>query len=150
MRILLAIDNSKHSAAAIDAVTSRPWPPETVVRVLYTVEQSVIPAFALWHNTADDSQQERQREIEHANQLTTDVANWLDKAGLACETSVRIGNPRSIIVDEAKEWFADFIIIGSQGYTGIKKLLLGSVAQSVVSHAPCSIEIVRPQDEQAA
>ena len=49
----------------------------------------------------------------------------------------------SVIVDEAENWKADLIVVGSHGYTGIKKWLLGSVAQSVVSHAPCSVEVVR-------
>jgi len=50
---------------------------------------------------------------------------------------------QSVIVDEAENWKADLIVVGSHGYTGIKKWLLGSVAQSVVSHAPCSVEVVR-------
>jgi len=53
------------------------------------------------------------------------------------------GDPRSVIVDESEDWQADLIVLGSHGYTRIKKWLLGSVAQSVVSHASCSVEIVR-------
>jgi nucleotide-binding universal stress UspA family protein len=56
---------------------------------------------------------------------------------------VRHGDPRSVTIDEATEWRADLIVVGSHGYTGIKRLLLGSVAHSVVSHAPCSVEVVR-------
>jgi nucleotide-binding universal stress UspA family protein len=62
--------------------------------------------------------------------------------------AVRQGDPRTVIIDEAKAWSADLIVVGSHGYTGIKRLLLGSVAQSVVSHAPCSVEVVRPKDDQ--
>jgi nucleotide-binding universal stress UspA family protein len=58
------------------------------------------------------------------------------------------GDPRSVIVDEAQAWQADLIVLGSHGYTGIKKWLLGSVAQSVVSHAPCSVEVVRGRVEK--
>ena len=46
-------------------------------------------------------------------------------------------------LDRAEEWSADLVVVGSHGYTGLKRLLLGSVAQSVVSHAPCSVEVVR-------
>ena len=56
---------------------------------------------------------------------------------------MRDGDPRSAIVDEAEEWGADLIVVGSHGYTGLKRWLLGSVAQSVVGHAPCSVEVVR-------
>jgi nucleotide-binding universal stress UspA family protein len=60
---------------------------------------------------------------------------------------VRYGDARSCIVDEAKEWGADLIVVGSHGYTGLKRLLLGSVAQSVVTHAPCSVEVVRGKQD---
>jgi nucleotide-binding universal stress UspA family protein len=56
---------------------------------------------------------------------------------------MREGDPRSVIVEEAEQWPAELIVLGSHGYTGIKKWLMGSVAQSVVSHAPCSVEVVR-------
>ena len=52
------------------------------------------------------------------------------------------------LMDEAKAKGADLIVLGSHGYTGIKRLLLGSIALYVVSHAPCSVEVVRPQSEQ--
>jgi nucleotide-binding universal stress UspA family protein len=149
MKILLAIDNSKYSAAAIEAVASRPWPPETIVRVLYTVKQSVAPAAGMWFNAAANLEQTCEALVKQAEQLTMDVADRLKSVGLAVETAVHSGNRRSIIVDEAKEWSADLIFIGSRGYTGIKKLLFGSLAQSVISHAPCSIELVRLPDDQA-
>ena len=44
----------------------------------------------------------------------------------------------------------DLIVVGSHGYSGIKRWLLGSVAQSVVSHAPCSVEVVRHKLSDAA
>ncbi|HEY2972019.1 MAG TPA: universal stress protein [Pyrinomonadaceae bacterium] len=80
---------------------------------------------------------------EEAERLTNEVAEAARASELAVEMAVRHGDPRSVIIDEATEWQADLIVIGSHGYTGIKRLLLGSVAQSVVSHAPCSVEVVR-------
>jgi nucleotide-binding universal stress UspA family protein len=56
---------------------------------------------------------------------------------------VREGKASDSIIDEAREWPADLIVMGTHGYTGFQKLVLGSVAQSVVSHAPCSVEVVR-------
>jgi nucleotide-binding universal stress UspA family protein len=53
------------------------------------------------------------------------------------------GSPRSVIVDEAKSWNADLIVVGSHGYGMWGRFLLGSVSQSVVSHAKCSVEVVR-------
>lgn len=76
------------------------------------------------------------------------IADSLRASGLTAETAVRYGDARSVIVDEAKEWDADLIVVGSHGYTGVIRWLLGSVAQSVVSHAPCSVEVVRKKQKE--
>jgi nucleotide-binding universal stress UspA family protein len=53
------------------------------------------------------------------------------------------GSPRTVILDEAESWGADLIVVGSHGYRAWERFLLGSVSQSVVSHAKCSVEVVR-------
>ena len=143
MKILLAVDGSEHSAAAVEEVAARPWPPGTAVRVLSAVERVVPPAAEIWYDARGSLEQARQELARHTDQLTAGVAERLRAAGLSAEAAVRDGDPRSAIVDEAKEWDADLIVVGSHGYTGLKRWLLGSVAQSVVSHAPCSVEVVR-------
>jgi nucleotide-binding universal stress UspA family protein len=143
MKILLAVDDSQYSEEAIEAVAARPWPPSTTVRVLSAAENIVVPVAELWYDARGDFESARQELTRRAEQLTARVAERLGTKGLPIETVVRQGDPRSAIVDEAKEWSADLIVVGSHGRTGIKRWLLGSVAQSVVSHAPCSVEVVR-------
>jgi nucleotide-binding universal stress UspA family protein len=147
MKILLAVDESSYSAEAVRAVAERPWPRGTTIRVLSVVEWLVPPlmssAAQLPYDTAGSLQQMREQRVQTANDLTSKVASSLAEKGLATETAVRDGDPRSVIVDEAKDWPADLIVVGSHGYTGITRWLMGSVAQSVVSHAPCSVEVVR-------
>jgi nucleotide-binding universal stress UspA family protein len=53
------------------------------------------------------------------------------------------GSPRSVILDEAESWGADLVVVGSHGYGAWQRFLLGSVSQAVVSHAKCSVEVVR-------
>jgi len=67
----------------------------------------------------------------------------LGALGVSIESRVREGDPRREIVDEAKDWGADLIVVGSHGRTGMQRWLLGSVAEHVVRHAPCSVEVVR-------
>lgn len=143
MKILLAIDGSEYSAEAAKAVATRPWPEGTQVRVLTAVESVVPPAAGIWYDAGGSLEGVRQEMTAQAEQLAAGVAETLRAGGLTAETAVRHGEPRSVIVDEAKEWDADLIVVGSYGYTGLKRWLLGSVAQSVVSHAPCSVEVVR-------
>ncbi len=58
---------------------------------------------------------------------------------------VRIGEPAHEILDLAKEVGADLIFIGTHGYTGIKHLVMGSVAERVVREAGCPVLVVRPK-----
>jgi nucleotide-binding universal stress UspA family protein len=149
MKILLAVDDSEYSEAAVEAIASRPWPHGSTVRLLSAVEPVVPPAAELWYDAAGSLERLRQEITKHHEELTARVAERLQPTGLTVETVVRAGDPRSVIVDEAKEWSADLIVVGSHGRTGIARLLLGSVAHSVVSHAPCSVEVVRKKAEQS-
>jgi nucleotide-binding universal stress UspA family protein len=143
MKLLLAIDNSEYSTEAIKEVAKRPWPPNSTVRVLSVVESVVPPAAELWYDAGGDLERVEQEMTKRATKLVQRTSQSLKRKGLKIETAVREGDARSAIVDEARKWSADLIVVGSHGYSGIKRLLLGSVASSVVSHAPCSVEIVR-------
>ncbi|HZS08748.1 MAG TPA: pyridoxamine 5'-phosphate oxidase family protein [Blastocatellia bacterium] len=147
MKILLAVDDSPYSSEAVRVVVSRTWPPGTTARVLSAVEDVVPPAAELWYDAGGDLERTRQGLTEQAEQLTVRTAESLAAVGLEAETAVRHGDPRSVIVNEASEWGADLIVLGSHGYRGLRRLLLGSVAQWVVSHAPCSVEVVRLKSE---
>jgi len=56
------------------------------------------------------------------------------------------GNPAKRIVHLAEHLDADLIVVGTQGRTGLKGLVLGSVAAEVVRHAPCGVLVIRPRD----
>ena len=77
------------------------------------------------------------------------------KAGLGVAFEVTgkaiLGSPKRVILDEAQSWRPDLIVVGSHGYPTWERFLLGSVSQAVVSHAKCSVEVVRmPAPQQAA
>jgi nucleotide-binding universal stress UspA family protein len=118
------------------------------VRVLSVVDQVVTatPEVAIF--SAETIEAERDQLVRAADELTTRFANWLCSTGVLAETRVRRGDPKSLIIEEAEEWRADLIVVGSHGHTGFKQWLLGSVAQSIVSHAPCSVYVVRERREK--
>jgi nucleotide-binding universal stress UspA family protein len=142
MKVLLAIDGSAASDHAIDEVRSRPWPRPSTVRVLSVVQPYTPPAteVVLASATLDDI---RARQVEEAERFTKSAGERIAAPELTVETAVREGDPRTEIVDAADEWRADLIVVGSHGRTGLKRLVLGSVSQSVVEHAHCSVEVVR-------
>ena len=150
MKIILAVDDSDYSFAAVESVKAQQWSSGTEVRVLSAVEQVPPPAAALWYDAHGSLEDAHRRLSNHAAVLTQGAVEALRAAGLSAESVVREGDPRSVIVDEAKDWDADLIVLGSHGYTGLKRWLLGSVAQFVVNHAPCSVLVVRQREAEGS
>ena len=62
---------------------------------------------------------------------------------LPISSTVVVDSPKDAIVEEAERWGADLIVVGSHGYRGPERALLGSVSQSVATQARCSVEIAR-------
>ena len=142
MKILLAVDGSSPSQDAIDEVARRLWPQPTVVRVISVVQPYVPPATEFVPVVATPQEVTQQQQAD-AKRFATHAADRIAKPGVSVETVARLSDPRTTIVDEAHEWEADLIVVGSHGRTGLTRLLLGSVAQAIVAHAPCSVEVVR-------
>ena len=118
------------------------------MRVLTVAEPFPLVGMEPWYGGRESLEQMDQEVQRRARELTKKTADSLKRKGFKIDTAIRQGDPRSRIVDKAEEWKADPIVLGSHGYTGIKRLLLGSVASSVVSHAPCSVEIVRQKKKK--
>jgi len=153
MKILLAVDGSPCSDAAVQEVARRPWPERSMVKVLTALEIAPLPvtpeAWALPPNYFEELdaalRMQGQAVVNRAiQQLTSNKA-------LSVDAVIVPGSPRATILDEAESWGADLIVLGSHGYGAFRRFLLGSVSQAVVSHAKCSVEVVRcPLDEETA
>jgi nucleotide-binding universal stress UspA family protein len=152
MKVLLAVDGSPCSKLAIESIAGRVWPPDTRFKVL-TVLEPFHPELAGWHSglvpIAIEAQQERLSEArslvdETAAILTGAFSNLpTDTALAAVESEVMEGNVKDKIVECARQWPADMIVMGSHGRNGMEKLFLGSVSQAVLDDAPCTVEIVK-------
>ena len=145
MKILLAIDGSAHSAVALEEVASREWPPGTEVEVLTIVHSTtpllLDPAFVMAAAYVETTQQLRRL----APALLDAAAARLRRAHphLAITTKALEGTPRELIVQEAADWGADLIVLGSHGHGPLRQALLGSVATGVAADAACAVEIIR-------
>jgi universal stress protein A len=71
------------------------------------------------------------------------VAEQIHTKGLKAESILRTGNPYEEIVNAAKQIGVDLIVIGSHGYTGLSRLLLGSTVDRVLQYAPCPVLVVK-------
>lgn len=67
----------------------------------------------------------------------------LREAGVTAEPLVVWGRPAERIVEVAAEQGAEILVVGHRGLSGLKSLLLGSVAKHIIDHAPCSVLVVR-------
>jgi nucleotide-binding universal stress UspA family protein len=79
-----------------------------------------------------------------ANTIAAIAAAELKSRGFNADGIAKEGDPGVIIVDHAKEWGADLIVVGSCEKSRVEKLFLGSASESVLQHAPCSVLIVKP------
>jgi nucleotide-binding universal stress UspA family protein len=143
MKILLPIDDSEFSEAATNAVVALARPEDVEVKVLHVLEP---PSLLLGREMAAyDPEFEAvwKASREQAKALVTKTAERLQKAGLRVAPALEEGDPKSKIIDVAREWHADLIVLGSHGRSGLSRFLLGSVSETVVRHAHCSVAIVR-------
>jgi nucleotide-binding universal stress UspA family protein len=146
MKILLAMDSSKFSQAAARAVARHFQKKGTEVRVLHVVEPvgAYVSVDLIPHLVPAIAKIEEERRGQ-AQTLVQRAAQQLRKAGFKSSGVVEAGNPKTTIVDYAKRWRADLIVLGSHGWKGLGRFLMGSVSEAVSHHAGCSVEIVRPQ-----
>ncbi|MFZ1699517.1 MAG: universal stress protein [Pyrinomonadaceae bacterium] len=148
MRVLLAFDGSEYSKLAVEEVSTRPWRKGTELKIL-AVAASKIPMWLIVPNFTFPAAHYAEIHEHHKQfeKLLPEIAESIRStehgSELKIETEVIEGEPKDVIIEEAESWGADLIILGSHGYGNIKRFLLGSVAQAVSAHAPCSVEIVR-------
>ena len=151
MKILLATDGSACSDAAVKEVTRRPWPEGSFLKVLTVLEPPIPPTPETWAVPASYFEEiETALRKQGQNIIESALQDLKTNKTLSLSSIIVLGSPRPVILDEAESWGADLIVMGSHGYGALKRFLLGSVSQAVVSHAKCSVEVVRcAQAEEA-
>jgi nucleotide-binding universal stress UspA family protein len=143
MKILVAIDGSDFSQAALQSVIGRPWPPESEVKILHVVEPPSLLMGREMGGYDPEFEVVWKALREQAKNLVEKAAEKLRGTKFSVSTELVEGDPKSQIIDIAHEWRADMIVLGSHGRTGLGRFLMGSVSQGVVRHAHCSVEIIR-------
>jgi nucleotide-binding universal stress UspA family protein len=146
MKILLAVDGSSCSDAAVEEIGRRPWPPGSVVKVLNAFELPLAATPEGWPMPENYFRELDEAIRTQARSIVERALSQLRKMGnktIMIDGQFIPGPARAVILDEAESWAAELIVVGSHGYSKWERLLLGSVSQSVVSHAKCSVEVVR-------
>jgi universal stress protein A len=143
--LLVPIDFSELSKKTIDYATQMAAFTGARIKILHVFQIPDYPA-AFYQGLYVEHEQVKihvETPTREANVQLALVAEQIRAKGLEVQAELRLGNPYEEIVDEAKEMGADLIVIGSHGYRGLERLLLGSTAERVVQYSPCAVLVVK-------
>ena len=150
MKVLLTTDGSESSMAAVKFAAERPWPAKSQLQVLSVVPLiaplpeavPMAPAYYVSPEIIDTVQREQHQRAEDAVARAKELLERVGLKPVPIEC-LPAGDPRPVILDQAKTWGADLIVMGSHGYHGVDRLMLGSVSEYVAMHAGCSVDVIR-------
>lgn len=144
MKILLAIDGSRFSEAATQALIERIKPEDAEVYVLTVLDlMNYFTSEAAAKAYIPQIDEIRHDRLKMAKELIDRTTRQLQAAGFEVSSGISEGDPKTRIVEVAEQRSIDLIVMGSHGRKGFDRALLGSVSEAVARYASCSIEIVR-------
>ena len=146
MNVLVAVDGSEYSAAAVAAVAKLDWPAGSEIRLLSAAEEFRYPAYDAWLLPGKYHAEVMEASRINAKRIVTEHEKALKeqmKGEATITTAIIDGDPKSVIIDAAEQCPADLVLIGSHGYSAVPRLLLGSVSTAVTNHVHCSVWLVR-------
>ena len=144
MRVLLATDGSRSADRARDLVAHLAWPTGTTIRVVAGLDANTDLIAAPWIvPTKDEVDQLEVRRVEHVEKVLDTSEAALGRPGVTVQRYAFRGRAGSEIVDAAREWGADLVVLGNRGHSRLGSMILGSTSAEVVDHAPCPVLVVR-------
>lgn len=160
-KILVAIDKSDISLQALDEAIALAQVTQAQLKLLHVLDdrdpdQPTFPYVSEFHDHTDLStallstyHNDYQIFINQSWEWLNWQMNQAIDAGVDASCDQPNGPAGPSICRSAKEWDADLVVIGSRCLMGLKELLLGSVSNYVVHHAPCSVQVVHPKQTLA-
>ena len=151
LRILIGVDGSAGSFAAVHEVTRRHWPDGTAFRVFASVDLRLSAALAghaaaAW---ADSRYLRHDPQAATPTQIVQAASELLQEGGLSAVPVVEEGDPKVTLVEHAERWGADGIFLGATGLSRTQRFFLGSVSNTISARAHCSVEVVRSLEGMA-
>jgi nucleotide-binding universal stress UspA family protein len=137
-RILVPIDRSEQAQRACQFVVEE-FPEATLV--LLHVINPAEAGFSAQSSLPSFSEEWYEKEQEEADRLFEDIERELGDA--TAEHVVEVGTPTNVIIDYADDNDIDHIVMGSHGRDGVTRILLGSVAETVVRRASVPVTVTR-------
>ena len=142
LRVAIAVDDSKPSRAAARFLRSRILPESSMVTILTSVE-SPVTDFAARYLSESQLAELKRPVMERATKLVNALRDEFIKDGFSAVTQVHMDHVIDTIVKHVEASHDQLLVIGSRDLTKSERLYLGSVSESLLRHAPCSVLIVR-------
>jgi len=150
MKILIATDGSEFSTAAVDDACGMVIRTGDEILLMSGYEDAYPMAAEPFAISIEFYQKMDDAMSELANSSVVNAQQQLEgkfsNGEIIITTEVFRGSPDRCIVERAREWNADLIVVGSHG-RGFWGRLLGSVSNGVVHHAPCTVLVVRKAED---
>ena len=145
MNILLATDGTRQGDAALDMLKTFRLSETDKVKIVSVVDMAVPLAIDVYGGYLPDTTELEKVARDNATRVMETAVSTAKEIAAPAEITgeVLYGSPESRIVETAESLPADLIVLGSHGYSRWERLLLGSVSNSVLQHAPCSVLVVR-------
>ena len=142
--VTIALDGSDSAREALDYFSALLWPDDVAVRLVSVVEPLRYPAADLVSPPLIDLMKdyEDERRAELLGVLDAAAARLRGRMRNVTTTTL-VGPAAASILSEAAKGPSDLIVVGARGLGTVKRLLLGSVSESVLRQAPCPVLIVR-------
>ncbi len=144
MKVLIAVDDAMFADEIADFVICQGWPAKTEFRILHVIDW---PLESEMHSSQmmDDFLENR---YQMGRQISQKVVETIEKTlkDVIVEQEILNGHAAERILNVARGWGADQIIVGSHGRSGLGLFLLGSVSNAIVSNAKCTVTVVRKTD----
>lgn len=138
-KILIPVDFTLHSDRAVDLAATIAGPFNARVFLLHVIENFT---YSVTDTIMVVDHYRALREI--ADPLMDVIGKKLSRRGLKVQSMILRGNPALEIINKTKKLGPDLIVMGTRGRTGIKHVLMGSVAEKVVRLSPCPVLTVGP------
>lgn len=153
MKYLVAYDGSEWSKEALKRAASMSVHPDATLTILTVAEPTATFSYAGltgdgivdWHGeSVPELQKQFKEHVESlGKKLLAQAEELVRDSGANYNLRLEFGSPRLTITEVAEEENTDVIVMGSRGLGAVKRLILGSVSDYTLHHAPCSVYILR-------
>ena len=151
MKVLFATDGTKYSECAAKTISKFNFSEGDEIKIVSVLDMSLPLAVDIYSGYLPSTIEIEQTAKENTENILKNTKEQIQSLfpdkDIFITTEILVGTPENRIVEAAADMKADLVIVGSHGYNLWERLLLGSVSDSVVHKAPCSVMVVKTSVE---